>query len=75
MNLTPEAPLTEAVHLKVSAPLYKALKRLAEKQDCSINCLAKKFLEMGVRREFECAVNTHDALGELGPNHADIPAA
>jgi hypothetical protein len=40
MDVTHEPPLTEAVHLKVSAPLYKALKRLAEKQDCSINSVA-----------------------------------
>jgi hypothetical protein len=47
MSITPEPPLTEAVHLKISAPLYRALKRLAEKQDCSINLIAKKLLEVG----------------------------
>jgi hypothetical protein len=58
MDVTHEPPLTEAVHLKVSAPLYKALKRLAEKQDCSINSVAKKLLEVGVaeaRREARIA--------------------
>jgi hypothetical protein len=48
MDITHEPPLTEAVHLKISAPLYRALKRLADKQDCSINLLAKKLLEVGV---------------------------
>jgi predicted transcriptional regulator len=50
MNKTPEPPLTESVNLKVSAPLYKALERLAEKQKCSIKYVAKKFLEAGVQR-------------------------
>jgi hypothetical protein len=41
MNTIPESPLTEAIHLKISAPLYKALKRLAEKEDCTINHIAR----------------------------------
>ena len=48
MDITHEPPLTEAVHLKISVPLYRALKRLAEKQDCSFNSIAKRLLEAGV---------------------------
>jgi predicted HicB family RNase H-like nuclease len=59
MDITPELPLTEAVHLKISAPLYRALKRLAEKQDCSVNSMAKKLLEAGVA----------EAWGETGIAH------
>jgi hypothetical protein len=57
MSITHEPPLTEAVHLKISAPLYRALKRLADKQDCSINSIAKKLLEVGVA----------ETLGEIAP--------
>jgi predicted HicB family RNase H-like nuclease len=57
-----EAPLTEAVHLKISAPLYRALKRLAEKQDCSFNHLAKKLLELGVRGESEYSPRANGVL-------------
>jgi hypothetical protein len=48
MNASSQLPLTEAIHLKISAPLFKALQRLAKKEDSSINSIAVKVLEAGV---------------------------
>jgi hypothetical protein len=48
MNASSQLPLTEAIHLKISAPLFKALQRFAKKEDSSINSIAVKVLEAGV---------------------------